>query len=123
MKIDWKSIILVVVVSIHYGRVAGQSVSQLGGIVQQQKFQSWWKEKTVELELEDQQSYEDDGDKLNLIQQLLHDLVVRLASSSYPTAVASNISQQCQIDSLHYVHNLYRRSWAMQSKLLMNCNR
>ncbi|XP_057365085.1 nose resistant to fluoxetine protein 6-like [Daphnia carinata] len=112
MKSCWL-VMIVVVVSINCRQaiVAGQSVSRLGGIAQQQKFQSWWQEKTVELEDELNES-----DKLNLIQQWLHNLVVRLASSSYPTAVASNISQQCQVDSIHYVHNLYRRSWAMQMK-------
>ncbi|XP_032794863.2 nose resistant to fluoxetine protein 6 [Daphnia magna] len=108
-------LIIIVVVSINCCRqagVAGQSVSRLGGIVRQQTFQSWWKEKTVELE----ENELDESDQLNLIQQWLHDLVVRLVSSSYPTAVASNISHQCQVDSIHYVHNLYRRSWAMQMK-------
>lgn len=49
---------------------------------------------------------------------LIHDLVVALKSSSFPTAVASNVSKQCLEDSQNYVHSLYqnRSLWALQSK-------
>jgi hypothetical protein len=41
-----------------------------------------------------------------------------LKSSSFPTAVAKNISQQCLEDSQFYVRNLYANQslWALQSK-------
>lgn len=49
---------------------------------------------------------------------LLHNLLAALMSSSYPTAVAKNISQQCLLDSQEYVHSLYVNTslWALQSK-------
>lgn len=52
------------------------------------------------------------------IGQLLHNFFATLKSSSFPTAVARNISQQCIDDSQSYVHNLYfnRSLWALQSK-------
>lgn len=47
----------------------------------------------------------------------LHDFVVKLFSTSFPTAVSSNVSEQCRMDSLSFVHGLYRfnDSWARQS--------
>lgn len=62
-----------------------------------------------------------DDAKLN-IRGWFHNLLVQLVSTSFPTAVASNISQQCQNDSIQYVHNLYRvnGSWARQSKFVFN---
>lgn len=47
---------------------------------------------------------------------LLHDVFVALKSSSFPTAVATNISQKCLEDSQFYVHSLYtnRSLWALQ---------
>lgn len=48
----------------------------------------------------------------------LHDVFVALKSSSFPTAVATNISQKCLEDSQFYVHSLYtnRSLWALQSE-------
>ena len=51
----------------------------------------------------------------DIIVRFLHDLVVAIKSSSFPTAVAQNISQQCTDDSLLYVHSLYTSLWALQS--------
>ena len=49
--------------------------------------------------------------------QNIHDFLKLLKSSSFPTAVAKNISQQCTDDSVHYVHSYYNLSlWALQSK-------
>ena len=111
----WFLIVAVATISSSF-RVAGQQIPRrLGGVAQQGEFQSWMKLKIDEMELEDEELQDDDR-KLNLIQQLLHNLVEKLISSSYPTAVANNISQQCQNDSIEYVHNLYQRSWAMRSK-------
>lgn len=49
---------------------------------------------------------------------LIHNIFASLKSSSFPTAVAHNISQQCLEDSQLYVHNLYRNQslWSLQSK-------
>jgi hypothetical protein len=49
----------------------------------------------------------------------LHNIFAALKSSSFPTAVAKNISQQCLQDSQFYVHNLYANQslWSLQSKL------
>lgn len=97
--------------------VTGQTVSRLGSYnpIQKEELQSWFKlRKSIETTLEDLY-VEDDGRQLGPIQQFFHDLLAGLLSSSYPTAVG-NVSQQCQIDSIHYVHNLYRSTWAMQSK-------
>ncbi|XP_046461507.1 nose resistant to fluoxetine protein 6-like [Daphnia pulex] len=46
----------------------------------------------------------------------LHNVFAALKSSSFPTAVAKNISQQCLQDSQYYVHNLYANQslWALQ---------
>ena len=104
-------------VSFHQTGVAGQTSSRLCGIAQQEEFQSWLKLNIAEMELEDKEPEKDDS-KIDFIQQWLHQLVERLISTSYPTAGASNISRQCQNDSIEYVHNLYQRTWAMQSKLL-----
>lgn len=105
-------------VSFHQTGVAGQTSSRLCGIAKQEKFQSWLKLNIAEMELEERKESEKDDSKIDFIQQWLHKLVERLISTSYPTAVASNISRQCQNDSIEYVHNLYQRTWAMQSKLL-----
>lgn len=50
----------------------------------------------------------------------LHNVLVALKSSAFPTAVAKNISQQCLEDSQKYVHSLYVNTslWAIQSKLI-----
>lgn len=50
---------------------------------------------------------------------LIHNVFAALKSSSFPTAVANNISQQCLEDSQYNVHNLYANQiqWALQSKL------
>jgi hypothetical protein len=50
---------------------------------------------------------------------LLHNVFAALKSSSFPTAVAQNISQQCLQDSQLFVHNLYTNQslWSLQSKL------
>jgi hypothetical protein len=93
--------------------VAGQTSSRFEGIARQEEFRTWLKLTSAEI---DELQAEEGDSKLSLIQQWLHDLVVNLVSTSYPTAVASNISQQCKNDSIEYVHNLYRRAWAMQSK-------
>lgn len=55
------------------------------------------------------------------IVQRLHNVLVSLKSSSFPTAVASNISQKCIDDSQTYVHSLYTSlsQWALQSKALL----
>nr|CAH0109554.1 unnamed protein product [Daphnia galeata] len=47
---------------------------------------------------------------------LIHNIFASLKSSSFPTAVAHNISQQCLEDSQLYVHNLYRNQslWSLQ---------
>ncbi len=52
----------------------------------------------------------------------LHNVFAALKSSSFPTAVAKNISQQCLQDSQIYVHNLYANQslWSLQSKLKLN---
>ncbi len=116
MKRFWLLIAVVVTLA------AGQAVPRLGSLSsdQQGELQSWWDLKqSIETTLEEFLVEEDDS-KLNIIQQFFHDLLAGLLSSSYPTAVG-NVSQQCQIDSIHYVHNLYRRRWAMQSKF-PNCN-
>jgi hypothetical protein len=49
----------------------------------------------------------------------LHTVFAALKSSSFPTAVAKNISQKCSQDSQFYVHNLYANQslWSLQSKL------
>ena len=48
---------------------------------------------------------------------VIHQLLKALKSSSFPTAVAKNISQQCIDDSVHYVHSYYNLSlWALESK-------
>jgi hypothetical protein len=49
----------------------------------------------------------------------LHNIFAALKSSSFPTAAAKNISQQCSQDSQFYVHNLYANQslWSLQSKL------
>ena len=48
----------------------------------------------------------------------LHNVLAALKSSSFPTAVAKNISQQCIDDSQTYVHHLFVNTslWALQSK-------
>jgi hypothetical protein len=60
---------------------------------------------------------EESGSAFDLT-SLLHNVFTALKSSSFPTAVASNISQQCLQDSQLYVHSLYtnRSLWALQSK-------
>lgn len=52
------------------------------------------------------------------IGSLFHGLFAALKSSSFPTAVATNISQQCNDDSQAYVHDLYLNQslWALRSK-------
>lgn len=57
------------------------------------------------------------GERFNA-RDLLHNILVALKSSHFPTAVASNISQQCIEDSQYYVHSLYvnQSLWALQSK-------
>lgn len=49
---------------------------------------------------------------------VLHNVFAALKSSSFPTAVATNISEKCLKDSQLYVHSLYVNSslWALQSK-------
>jgi hypothetical protein len=48
---------------------------------------------------------------------VIHQLLKALKSSSFPTAVAQNISQECIDDSVLYVHSYYNLSlWALQSK-------
>ena len=53
---------------------------------------------------------------------LIHNIFASLKSSSFPTAVAHNISQQCLEDSQLYVHNLYRNQslWSLESKSIFN---
>jgi|688.fasta_scaffold645582_1 hypothetical protein len=48
----------------------------------------------------------------------IQNIFLALKSSSFPTAVAKNISQQCLEDSRFYVRNLYANQslWALQSK-------
>lgn len=48
---------------------------------------------------------------------IIHNVLAALKSSSFPTAVANNISQRCLEDSQYYVHSLYanRSLWALQS--------
>ena len=55
----------------------------------------------------------------NIIARYIHNLIVAIKSSSFPTAVAQNISQQCTNDSLLYVHSLYTSLWALQSKHIL----
>ncbi|XP_032794832.2 nose resistant to fluoxetine protein 6 [Daphnia magna] len=47
---------------------------------------------------------------------IIHNVLAALKSSSFPTAVANNISQRCLEDSQYYVHSLYanRSLWALQ---------
>ena len=61
---------------------------------------------------------EENGKFIHLL-SLIKKIFVALESSSFPTAVAKNISQQCLEDSQFYVRNLYsnRTLWALQSKL------
>ncbi len=120
MKSSWLfvAVILVLKMSFCHVAVVGQSVNRLHGIVQQQAFQSWLKSKIAELENVELEEDENSQMKMNLMQTSLHNFVEKLISSSYPTAMASNISPQCKNDSIEYVHNLYRRAWAMQSKYL-----
>lgn len=49
---------------------------------------------------------------------VLHDLLQALLSSSFPTAVADGISEQCKADSIQYVHSIFSNHsiWALQSK-------
>jgi hypothetical protein len=65
-------------------------------------------------QLEQQQS----GDSYDFM-SLLRQVFTALKSSSFPTAVANNISQQCLEDSQFYVNSLYTNQsrWAIQSKL------
>ena len=57
---------------------------------------------------------------IDRIRSFIHTVFEALKSSSFPTAVAKNISQLCKQDSLDYVHNLYSLNslWALQSKLI-----
>lgn len=74
--------------------------------------QSWETlRKTIDEQLEESGSAFD-------FMALLHNVFAALKSSSFPTAVANNISQQCLEDSQLYVHSLYtnRSLWALQSK-------
>lgn len=59
---------------------------------------------------------------INDYDTLLHEVFVTLKSSSFPTAVATNISEKCLEDSQFYVHSLYvnRSLWALQSKSTSN---
>lgn len=65
-----------------------------------------------------EQVLNDTGENFDLM-SLLRKIFVALKSSSFPTAVAHNISQQCLEDSQFYVRNLYanRTLWALQSEL------
>lgn len=65
-----------------------------------------------------QEQVKDTGENIDFI-SLLRQIVYALKSSSFPTAVAHNISQQCLEDSQFYVRNLYANQtlWALQSKL------
>ena len=55
----------------------------------------------------------------DMIARFIHNLIVAIKSSSFPTAVAQNISEQCTNDSLLYVHSLYTSLWALQSKHIL----
>ena len=49
-------------------------------------------------------------------QEWIHQLVKLIRGHSFPTAIASNISDQCIQDSLHYVHSYYNlEAWALKS--------
>ena len=99
-----------------------ETVSRFGSfgeIGRQEQFQTWMKLKeAVQATLEESQLDIEDNrlDLQSIIRRWLHDLMVRFLTSSFPTAVA-NVSAQCQMDSIAYVHNLYtlNGSWARQS--------
>ena len=61
---------------------------------------------------------EEKGVVSNAIGQALHNLLAALKSTNFPTAVGTNVSQQCKEDSQLYVHSLYGNLslWALQSK-------
>jgi hypothetical protein len=61
------------------------------------------------------QQWKDEKALTDIIGRFIHNLIVAIKSSSFPTAVAQNISQQCTDDSLFYVHSLYTSLWALQS--------
>lgn len=63
---------------------------------------------------------EEDTEKRKNSQALMADLIEALMSSSYPTAVATDIGEQCKADSIEYVENVFRNRsiWALQSKFL-----
>lgn len=64
-----------------------------------------------------QEQLEANGESFDLT-SLLERIFVALKSSSFPTAVAQNITQQCLEDSQFYVRSLYTNQtlWALQSK-------
>lgn len=69
-----------------------------------------------------QKKLEGKGIISNIILELVRDFFLAVKSSSFPTAVATNISQRCIDDSQFYVESLYRNRslWALQSKPISN---
>ena len=74
---------------------------------------NWWKLKS-NIQEQLNANYEESFD----FTSLLENIFIALKSSSFPTAVAHNITQQCLIDSQFYVRSLYTNLtlWALQSK-------
>lgn len=94
--------------------VLSQRIHQQDLSVVTSHHQNWMAlQSSIQTQLEESKA----GDDLNVI-ELLVDLLVRLKSSNFPTAVATNISQQCIDDSQSYVRHLYFNTtlWALQSE-------
>ncbi len=75
-------------------------------------FEKWGNAINEQLEQQPGESYD--------FMSLLRQVFTALKSSSFPTAVANNISQQCLDDSQFYVNSLYTNQsrWAIQSKFV-----
>lgn len=78
--------------------VEGRSQQLLNPISLMDEDQKW---ETIKKTIDDQ--LEESGAAFDFM-TLLHNIFVALKSSSFPTAVANNISQQCLDDSQLYVH-------------------
>lgn len=103
-------LITLVVLIVNKAGVTGQ----LNRLTAARQYQTW-------LELKDNVATaleENEYSKLD-IEELLRDLLSRLFSTSFPTAVATGIDPKCQNDSILYTENLFQLngSWARQSKL------